>query len=233
MKRIILAITFCIIASSARSQTTTLLDHGLNGFGANFSVLQGADFLGSQFKLGFTYKGIIEIAPAYSQRSYESYKEYLGGKDSESVTKSLAVSYWFLDSELSDNIRMRLGLTSGFELSTYDNYKYVEGNTHFVQLEELTKGSLGFNTLLNIDLPKQFKVQPNLSFTYYLGTGEFSDILRGSVDDSYNSSQTSLGINFGKQFGEGTHVFILMSQSFLSKSDENYFQAGAGIAFSL
>lgn len=232
MKRIILIIFLSVMVFYVKSQTTTLMDKGKQGFGCKLGIMRGSNYEGAHFGLGFTHKGIVDLNAAYNKRNYDTQDEVLFETGAKSFTKSLSLSYWVLNSEIADNIIIKLGMTGGIEVSTFDNYKYVNWqNTHLVQLENSTIGNIGISTLVNISLEKNWKIQPNLSYTYLLGEKEILE-LNKSASEPYDSFKTSLGVICGKQFGD-TQVFISMNQLVFTNVNENFFQLSAGFAFTL
>lgn len=233
MKKITLAIFFGIMFFYAKSQSTTILEQGIDGFGSNIGVMRGSNYQGPLYILGITYKGILDLNASYNKKNFDTPDEVLIGTDAKSISKALSISYWFLRSDLSDNINIKLGVTSGIEFSTYDNYKYIRSQySHLLQLENSTKGNIGIGTVINIAMEKNWKIQPNLSYSYLLGTEEILD-LNKETSDSYDSFKTSFGLIFGKQFGGDTHVFISVNQVFFTNINENYCLLAAGLAFTI
>lgn len=233
MKKIYIIIALCLIVIIARSQSTTILDNGFNGFGANISTIQGSNNIGANYNIGFTYQGIIDLNAAYTHKSFDKFNEILFENDARSITKSINISYWFLSSDFPPGINFRLGVTSGIEFSKFSDYIYVnEGNSHLVHLENSIRGNIGLNTLMNIQIKNNWKIQSSFYYYYLLGRDELVE-LNINNDDSYNLFKTSFGINLAKEFSEGYHFYVSMNQVFFTNYNENYFQLGAGFIIPL
>lgn len=243
--KLVLAVLIFSIAGSSIAQTSTLLPQNSAGFGTNFGVVKAAGFQGYMYELGFNYYalsldlGVMDIA-------YDRELQQILTENAKSLSKSISVSYWFLDARISERVFMKVGLTAGLDFVSFDNYEFYKfkqtnyGNLYTkYKLNSRIREGLGFKSFVNINLENNWTFQPNLYFGYKFSQ---EDLLRLNLfpnewdpkeKANSNMSETILGFSLGKTFKKDMQVFISMKQYLYPIYKDNFTYMAVGFAFPL